>query len=67
MSLRGKREGIKREDLLAAGVEGAIATRPKVEAVIEQVEAALARWTEFAESAKVDGAVAEKIGRVIGS
>jgi len=58
MSVNGQFSGIGRDDLLAVA-DRALVPRPK--AVIAEVEAAVARWEEFAREAGVDGRTAEDI------
>ena len=53
MSLNGKREGITRDDLLALSNRFQI-TRPRAEALLDEVAHAVSRWPEFAERAGVD-------------
>ena len=58
MSCNGKRDQFELDDLLAAA-KAADVKRPKQ--IIEEVENAVSKWTEHAESAGIDGAHAESI------
>jgi serine/threonine-protein kinase HipA len=53
MSVRGKRDSITREDLIALGHTQLVATKPKLNTAIDQVVAALQQWPTFADTAKV--------------
>ena len=64
MSVMGKREGITRGDLIESGNRNAIATRPKVKGVVEEVVDALRGWRGFAEEAGVAEREMEQIGAV---
>lgn len=65
MSVMGKREMISSGDLVEAGQRCAIATRPKVRAVVDEVIAALHQWQDFAQEAKVGDGEMAKINKVI--
>lgn len=60
MSINGKREGIMREDLLAVARRFRI-TRPSAQRMMDQVNAALAQWPEFARQAGVADEEAARI------
>ncbi len=59
MSVNGKREGIRRDDLLAVGREMSIKKR---EAIVNAIVAAVEDWPRFAAEAGVDEAQAASIG-----
>ncbi|MEZ6006041.1 MAG: type II toxin-antitoxin system HipA family toxin [Planctomycetota bacterium] len=61
MSLRGKRDGFEREDLLGLGKDQDLA-RGAVRSIFEQVQEAVARWPEFAAQAQLDENHARRIG-----
>ena len=61
MSANGKRDGFEREDLIALG-RAAGMKRAFVDAVIDEVEAAVGNWATFAGRAGVDGSTARRIG-----
>jgi serine/threonine-protein kinase HipA len=65
MSVAGKREGIAREDLIAIGRQCGVATVPKLNAVIDQVAAALGQWEACAGEAGVSTENQAKVGRVL--
>jgi len=65
MSVIGKREGITREDLIEGGYLCAIATRPKLKSVVDDVVDVLRDWRSFAEEAKVGEREMEGIQRVL--
>lgn len=60
MSLNGKRDNFTLEDFIACARNVAM-KRGRAQAIIEEVEAAVLRWSEFASEAGVPLAVAEKI------
>ena len=62
MSVNGKRRSIAEEDLLAASQVAGLKSRWAKE-VLEQVRAAISRWSDFAAEAKVHPDFAEEIGR----
>jgi serine/threonine-protein kinase HipA len=62
MSINGKRDGFVQDDLVALARSGDI-KRTKAIAILEEVDAAVARWRSFAADAAVDDETAEKIGR----
>jgi serine/threonine-protein kinase HipA len=65
LSIAGKREGITRDDLIAAGRNSAVATAPKLNAVIDQVAAALGQWSACATEAGVSADNQAKIARAL--
>ena len=65
MSVLGKRERITKDDLVQAGYQCRIATRPKVKAVLDEVIGALERWGDFAEKAGVAGVESDQIKRAM--
>ena len=65
LSIRGKREDITTDDMIALGRQVGVATVPKLKAAIEQVRAALEQWPGFAAEAKVSDANTVKITRVL--
>jgi serine/threonine-protein kinase HipA len=56
MSLSGKRDGFTIEDLYEAGRAASLKTR-QIKDIVRQVQQAVARWPEFAESAGVPAAI----------
>jgi serine/threonine-protein kinase HipA len=60
MSINGKRDNITKEDLLQ--VADSISLH-KAGDVIEEIQAALEKWTEFAQTARVKPSVANEIRR----
>ena len=56
MSVNGKRDGFERADLLAVAKRYRLGTRPAMVALLEEVDAAVGRWREFAEAAGVERA-----------
>ena len=67
MSILGKREGITRDDLIAIGRQCSVATKPKLNAAVDQVVHALGQWRRFAEKAGVHDEQAAQIKRAIGA
>ena len=65
MSVQGKRQKINRQDLLQLGRECDVATKPKLESVIEEVCETLKAWETFAQKANVFTQQAEQIGDAI--
>ena len=65
MSVAGKRAGITRADLIAAGRPGSVATVPKLNAVIDQVAAALGQWGACAAEAGVSPDNTTKVARAL--
>ena len=65
MSIAGKRERITREDCITAGRNSLVATVPKLNAVIDQVAAALAQWEACATEAGVSAENKTKIARAL--
>lgn len=53
MTLNGKRDGFTREDFMLCA-KSAVMKRGRAESIIEQVQAAVRRWPEFAVAAKLD-------------
>lgn len=62
MSVQGKRQEIGRSDLLQLGRQCDVATKPKLESVIEEVITALETWETFARKAGVFAQQTEQIG-----
>jgi serine/threonine-protein kinase HipA len=62
MSINGKRDGFVQDDLVALARSGDI-KRAKAVAILEEVDAAVARWRSFAAEAGVDEETATKIER----
>ena len=60
MTLNGKRDGFTMADV-RAGAKSAGLKRGRAEAILEEVRAAVGRWAEFANRAKLTPEVAEKI------
>ena len=60
MTMNGKRDGFTMEDFRACA-KNALMKRGRAEAIVEQVRAAVLRWPEFAEQAKVSGRWSEQI------
>jgi len=65
MSVAGKRTNITREDFIAIGRQCGVATVPGLNAVIDQVAAAIAQWDTFATEAKVSADNRTKIARAL--
>jgi serine/threonine-protein kinase HipA len=65
MSVAGKREDITREDFITIGRRSNIGTVPKLNAVIDQVAAALVQWPEFAAAAGISADHTAKIARAL--
>jgi len=65
MSVAGKREGITRGDFIALGRQCGVATVPKLNAVIDQVAAALGEWDVRAAEAGVSADNRGKIARAL--
>ncbi len=65
MSIMGVRENISRDDLVSMGRQCSVATRPKLESIIDQVIAALQQWKTFAAQASVAEEQADKIQTAI--
>ncbi len=65
MSVAGKRTDITRADLIATGRQCAVATVPKLNAVIDQVAAALGQWSACAAEAGVSADNSAKIARAL--
>jgi serine/threonine-protein kinase HipA len=62
MSINGKREEFELEDLIALGESGGI-KRTRALGIVEEVDAAVARWPEFAAEAGVAEATIAEIGK----
>jgi serine/threonine-protein kinase HipA len=62
MTLNGKRDGFTVKDVRAAA-KSALLKRGRVEAIVEEIRAAVARWPEFAARAQVAGAWREQIAK----
>jgi serine/threonine-protein kinase HipA len=62
MTLNGKREGFTQEDF-ALCAKSAVMKRGRAEAIIAEVQAAVRRWSEFAEEARVDRDWVERIAQ----
>jgi len=60
LSINGKRTYITKEDLLIVGKSMSI---KKANTIIQQIDAAVKKWHEFAEVAKVDNYMKETIGK----
>jgi serine/threonine-protein kinase HipA len=60
MSINGKRDGFHVEDLLTLGNLGGL-KRPKAASIVEEVDAAVARWQSFVDEAGIDAATARRI------
>ncbi|GAB5561922.1 MAG: type II toxin-antitoxin system HipA family toxin [Synoicihabitans sp.] len=65
LSVRGKRENITAEDMIALGRQEGVATLPKLKQAIEHVREALSQWPSFADEAKVSEVNTTKIARVL--
>ncbi|HRI80930.1 MAG TPA: type II toxin-antitoxin system HipA family toxin [Opitutaceae bacterium] len=65
MSVAGKRVGITREDFIVTGRACGVATVPKLNAVIDQVAAALGQWEPCAAEAGVSADNTAKIARAL--
>lgn len=65
LSIRGQRETITAADLIALGRDCGVATKPKLEAAIEQVRAALAQWPDCAAEANVSEENTTRIARAL--
>jgi serine/threonine-protein kinase HipA len=65
MSVAGKRGDITREDFIAIGRQCGVATVPGLNAVIDQVAAALAQWDACATEAGVSADNRTKIARAL--
>jgi len=65
MSVAGKREGITRADFIATGRACGVATVPKLNAVIDQVAAALGQWETCAAEAGVPAGNTARIARAL--
>lgn len=65
LSVAGKREGITRADFIATGRRCGVATVPKLNAVIDQVAAALGQWEEYATAAGVSPDNTARIARAL--
>ena len=61
MTLNGKRDGFTMADF-QAGAKSAVMKRGRAESIVEQVLAAVRRWPEFANEAKVTESRREEIG-----
>jgi serine/threonine-protein kinase HipA len=62
MTLNGKHDGFTLADFHACG-KSALMKRGRAEAIVEEVRAAVAKWPEFAEQAKVTGEWRKQIQR----
>ncbi len=60
LSINGKRTYITKEDLLTVGKSMSI---KKANTIIQQIDAAVKKWYEFAETTKVDNYMKESIGK----
>jgi serine/threonine-protein kinase HipA len=60
MSINGKRDGFHVEDLLTLGNLSGL-KRPKAASIVEEVDAAVARWQSFADAAGIDATTARRI------
>jgi serine/threonine-protein kinase HipA len=67
MSVHGKRRNITRQDLLNAGHHSGIATRPKLNQILDQVTEALSHWTSEAEQAGIPESQAAAIQNALAS
>ena len=65
MSVRGKRQGITRDDMLAAARDCDVATLPRLSAAFDEVAIALRQWLTFADEAGVAEKQATKIKQAI--
>lgn len=65
MSIMGKRQGISRDDLIAIGRQCSVATKPKLNTVIDQILHALGQWPRFAEEARLNDEQAARVERAI--
>jgi len=65
MSVRGKRQGITRDDMLAAARDCDVATLPRLSAAFDEVATALRQWVTFADEAGVGEKQATKIKQAI--
>jgi len=64
MSVNGKRNGITREDIKQAGLVAGVSPG-RADEIMGEVRSAVARWQEFAERAKVGGAQAQAIDKLL--
>jgi serine/threonine-protein kinase HipA len=62
LSIKGKRQGITRDDLLEVGRQMNVKKAP---AIINQVSEVVARWNEFAEQTKVESELRDAIGKTL--
>ena len=60
LSINGKRTYITKEDLLTVGKSMSI---KKANTIIQQIDETVKKWNEFAEAAKVDSYMKERIGK----
>ncbi len=65
MSVRGKRQGITRADMLAAARDCDVATLPKLKGAVDDVLTALQRWSVVAEEAGITERQVVEIERMI--
>ena len=63
MTMNGKRDGFTRADFRACA-KSALLKRGRAEAIVAEVRAAVARWPDFAEQARVTAGWRKTIGRV---
>lgn len=61
MSLAGRRDNFRREDFYQAATLFNLGKRKQVDGWLEQIDAALARWPEFAATASVDPHWTERV------
>jgi serine/threonine-protein kinase HipA len=61
MTLNGKRDGFALEDF-RAGAKTALLKRGRAETIVGEVIAAVRRWPEYADRARLDGELAAKVG-----
>ena len=62
MTMNGKRDGFTLADFRACA-KSALMKRGRAEAIVEEVRAAVARWPEYAEQARVADSWREQVGR----
>ena len=62
MSINGKRDGFTLEDFRACA-KSALMKRGRAETIVDEVRAAVARWPEYAEKARVLESWREQIQR----
>ena len=62
MTVNGARDGFRRDDLRAVAASAGMRPR-RAESIIDEVQAAVTWWPEFAEGAGVDATQMADIGR----